>query len=369
MALRPRRSLRAFTLIELLLVIGIIALLISILLPALGQARRTARAVICGGSQKQFATGIMNYATDSKGFIANLGWSPQSMPSNFPDLQSSAGGGSPQTVAQANQAVDIVRRQLKRTAAEQPKVGDRMMSRNFWYLPMLDGGYFADRLPEPGVVCPEDRDPQVWARNFRETTVAGILGGTPNPDTGASQEFLRMLPFWTTYQMVPNTWIRERANPTISHATGSTPGYHLLYQVPLTPTLTFSTRKLDDVAFPSSKVSVFDLWDRHYHSLRRDALFHAFPNSKQNLLFFDGSSRVLRTGDGNIGWDPRFPNVGTPTQPNNPAFSTQSYFYSPRPNEPTNAMGTRTSQQIYGYFRWTRMGLRGVDFGGGEIYK
>lgn len=57
---------RGFTLIELLVVIAIIALLISILLPSLASARRSARAVKCGSNMKQVHVAIMVYTNDYK---------------------------------------------------------------------------------------------------------------------------------------------------------------------------------------------------------------------------------------------------------------------------------------------------------------
>ena len=57
-------SKAGFTLIELLVVISIIALLVGILLPALGAARGVARSIKCASNVKSIALGSINYATD-----------------------------------------------------------------------------------------------------------------------------------------------------------------------------------------------------------------------------------------------------------------------------------------------------------------
>ncbi|MDX2132665.1 MAG: type II secretion system protein [Planctomycetota bacterium] len=54
----------AFSLIELLVVIAVIAVLIGILLPALGQARMTARATVCGARLQQIGVGLTAYLND-----------------------------------------------------------------------------------------------------------------------------------------------------------------------------------------------------------------------------------------------------------------------------------------------------------------
>ena len=63
----------AFTLVELLVVIGVIAVLVGILLPALAAARRSAYSVKCLNTLRQVATGAMIHANQHKGFYPLAG--------------------------------------------------------------------------------------------------------------------------------------------------------------------------------------------------------------------------------------------------------------------------------------------------------
>jgi prepilin-type N-terminal cleavage/methylation domain-containing protein len=80
-----RKKNQGFTLVELLVVIGIIALLISFLLPALGKARAASNAIACASNLRQIGQGFTMYVQDSP----NRGYLPWPWPPSTDPLYTS----------------------------------------------------------------------------------------------------------------------------------------------------------------------------------------------------------------------------------------------------------------------------------------
>jgi len=78
-AKRQQRRIPGFTLVELLVVIGVIALMVAILLPTLSRARESANRVACLSNLRQLAAAVIAYAGENKSHL------PDACPTNSTD--------------------------------------------------------------------------------------------------------------------------------------------------------------------------------------------------------------------------------------------------------------------------------------------
>lgn len=319
---RVQRACRqggGFTLIELLVVIAIIALLIGILLPALGSARRSARTLVCQANMRSMGQGATNYSLDFRDVIPAFNWRAGGYSTPYTDLRNA----SNDRIAVGHQAISILRDRTGMTTIPRNATGNWFASLWFTHLTYLE--YLSGNPEEPVAACPEDSEqveraqtpiedytPGTIKRKFESSYETTVLANSVDRAQGDFEPMEQHNSHWASFQRGAK------------------------YVV---------TRKFTQVRFASGKAYMFDTYDRHFADAPETLYFE--PDAKQPILMFDGSVSVRATRDSNPGF---------------------------RPRDPTNPEPSMIKKQIRGpfdfypgYYRWTRGGLSGIDFGGSEV--
>ncbi|MBS0191287.1 MAG: prepilin-type N-terminal cleavage/methylation domain-containing protein [Phycisphaerales bacterium] len=367
-----RASKAGFTLIELLIVIAIIALLIGILLPALGEARRYAKMTQCMTNERSYGTATNSFANENKDLLPAPNWRRgQPMAFDLPGWESKKGQYYASDLeAAAHQVVWNIRKKTGLSDAAAPVPSSWICYILYSHIPLTD--YIGGQLPSPASVCPEDSWRVAMQRKWSDPASTGLPYPAGNGDGSLGIPW--RWPFSTSYTINQSHWGPSRQTYRMSDS-GKASKSAIWYPDPSAGGNSYTADgdqslngqygiyKIGDVRFPSSKTIMSDEWSRHFG---RKALFYAAPEAKAPLVFYDGSVRVFQTAQTTPGWDPS--NAGNRSDMTaHFQFTKNQAEYDPTMNPVTGSATLSNGDKVgsyrapAGWYKFTRGGLFGWD--------
>jgi hypothetical protein len=326
-------------------VIAIIALLISLLLPALGKWRQTGRTLVCTTGMKQYGLATHSYAADYQDKVFSYSWATGNRFQWAPDNPEAGTTFASDMEAACGQQQDVIWRKAGINISVQQ---NHIPYVSYSHLVLQD--YMAVRLPDPAAVCPEDRPRLEWRKVQNiPAFINGSYASTPYPSNVVGR-----WPFSSSYMMPTSMFGPDGGANAMRQANN-----HIYWQG-IVANGVFGKRRFGDVSFPSQKVQMYDSMARH---MAKRWYFFGYADAKIPVMMFDQSVTVRRTGDANRGFNPGSPTLASFTVINYEPEATPYVWEAPRLNG--SYTGSGPPDQSPGYYRFTRAGLKGVDFGTG----
>jgi hypothetical protein len=234
----------------------------------------------------------------------------------------------------------IIRKGSDRAAGDFPTLAATNLFPYLTYSHLVLQDYLSQKLPDPMVINPDDEFRTLWGKD-----PIGYDQGLYQPNLGVGGDNKRH-PYGASYRIVPAAVdanaVGRRLGPVAANSG----------QVAIFGGARFGDRKIANVANPSNKVHIYDTFGRHFGKLDQYQ-FVGYDSCRQPYAFFDGSVRVKINRDGNPGGDPNAPTSNAVPQ----------ITYVPSAIEPPRIANVMAK----GYVVWTRGGLQGNDFGGGDV--
>lgn len=340
-----RNARSGFALVELLVVVGIGVLLAALLLIFRGDSRRNARLGQDLANLRYYGASTVAYAADNEDLMWGFSWQAGTTPGADPDLAFA----SSSLAAAAHQAVQILRDRTGRMDITPPSAWIAHISYSHLVLTDYNGAV----LPDHAAVSTGDRNRTLW-RDDPAGFDAGLY--SPRPfGTAPALPQERRWPYSSSWQLGVAFFDRA-TTPSKRLKWGSSQGSFLLPSA-----ADLGASPLSSVAFPSEKAMMFDEFQRHFGE--RQA-FHAYSEARVPVLAVDGAVVVRTNGEGNIGWDPKSPNLL------GESVDFYAFVKSLRPQEwwfPNPLNGDYIDENIIDRMMWTRGGIAGRDFDGPEI--
>ncbi|MBO6513815.1 MAG: prepilin-type N-terminal cleavage/methylation domain-containing protein [Phycisphaerales bacterium] len=339
----PRRG---FSLVELVSVLVVVASVGALLGPSVGRMRGQMRGMSSEGNLHAIGVGSAMYGLDNADRVFSYTWR-----AGEEHIDLSTGNiriSSSDQAAASRQAQNILHRATGRLSGQFSILNpsSRLMHRRYSHLVLAD---YMGNVGDSMWADPADNKQLAWQL---APTFFDIMpyGDGPPEDFGYDEDFswsnrsiVQLWPFGSSYQVVPHAWMSDFGD---SYA-----------PVSFTPHLFTSNgqphlgdRYLNEVAFPSGKVLMFEEFDRE----RVGDPYFAYDYTTVAKLMFDGSINTMRSDDARS-------SVSPSNYQNGSRFRWEQR-YLPLDTFPVPIGGLGDSTELDMRYRWTLGGLSGIDY-------